>query len=107
IYLEKIHKGKHGSDSETYDTEGRFVPEKFEEVFTKYSRNEKKGLTFADIRNLIYGNANVGDPFGWVAASLEWGTLYLLCAQNGVISKEDVRSLYDKRLLNPVPRPKK
>ena len=29
---------KHGSDSETYDTEGRYVVEKFEELWTKYAK---------------------------------------------------------------------
>ncbi|CAG8771457.1 423_t:CDS:2, partial [Dentiscutata erythropus] len=98
IYVDRIHKAKHGSDSETFDSEGRFVPEKFEEMFSKYDREGKGGLSFSDIRRLIHGNANALDPFGWLSTIIEFGFLFLLCAQNGVISKEDLRSQYDGSL---------
>ncbi|CAG8497664.1 8124_t:CDS:2 [Funneliformis caledonium] len=96
IYIDNIHNAKHGSDSEVLDTEGRYIPEKFEEIFSKYDRNNKGGLNFSDIAHMIYVNANVFDFFGWFSTILEWGTLYLLCAGNKrMISKEDVRTCYD------------
>ncbi|GET01012.1 caleosin domain protein [Rhizophagus clarus] len=93
-----LYKAKHGSDSETFDTEGRFVPEKFEEVFSKYDRDNKGGLSFNDIVQIIRGNANAFDPYGWIAASFEWGTLYFLCEKDGIVSKEDLRSCFDGTL---------
>lgn len=33
-----------------YDTEGRFVPEKFEEIFSKFDRSNKGGLSWDDIQ---------------------------------------------------------
>ncbi|CAH1761021.1 4741_t:CDS:2 [Entrophospora sp. SA101] len=99
IYTDRIYKCKHGSDSESYDTEGRFVPQKFEELFSKYDKNNKGGLNSRDILNLIYGNGNVWDPVGWAFAAFEWGTLYMLCAdEHGLIKKEDIRSQYDGTL---------
>jgi len=98
IYVKRINKDKHGSDSESYDTEGRFVPEKFEEIFSKYDRDNKGGLNFSDIVRMIRGNSNAFDPFGWASTSFEWGSLYLLCAQDGIITKEDTRTCFDGTL---------
>lgn len=35
IYIETIHADKHGSDSGAFDTEGRFVACKFEDMWSK------------------------------------------------------------------------
>ncbi|KAL8881142.1 MAG: hypothetical protein Q9198_001596, partial [Flavoplaca austrocitrina] len=48
IYVDRIYKAKHGSDSMTYDNQGRFRPQQFEDIFAKYDRSHKGGLDLGD-----------------------------------------------------------
>lgn len=102
IKLKNAHKTKHGSDSETYDTEGRFVPEKFEEVWSKYDKQKKGALTLKEIQHMIKGNANIMDPVGWTAEWLEWNVSYYLAAKDTprgkVLTKDDARGIIDGTL---------
>ncbi|KAJ3102235.1 hypothetical protein HDU97_000671 [Phlyctochytrium planicorne] len=65
IYVKNAHRLKHGSDSEVYDTEGRFVPEKFEEIFSKYDKDGKKALTLSELWKFTEAVRNAYDPYGW------------------------------------------
>lgn len=71
IYIARIHKDKHGSDSGTYDNEGRYTPQKFEDIFAKYASGDKKGITLIEIFRFMKGQRVVLDPFGWFAAIFE------------------------------------
>jgi peroxygenase len=70
IYLRAVHKDKHGSDTGTYDHEGRFVPQKFEDVFAKYAGG-REYLTLGDVWNVLKGQRCVADPVGWGGAFFE------------------------------------
>lgn len=70
VYLDNIHKDKHGSDTGAYDNEGRFIPQKFEDFFAKYG-SQKDGLTALDIWKGIKGQRVIMDPIGWGAAVFE------------------------------------
>ncbi|KAF8425890.1 Caleosin related protein-domain-containing protein [Tirmania nivea] len=108
IWIDKIHKTKHGSDTNTYDSEGRFSPQHFEDYFEKYSsvypghsavgkkgdegsvggdggpdqcpvmEQTKKGLTYYDFLRGWNSNRRLFDPIGWSAEFLEWSATYLL-----------------------------
>ena len=96
IFLARIHKDKHGSDSMTYDNEGRFIPQKFEDIFTKYDRGDKGGLDKGDLWRAMKGQRMVFDFFGWSASFFEWVATYLLIwPDDGVMRKEDIRGIYD------------
>jgi peroxygenase len=98
IYLKQVDRTKHGGDTGTYDNEGRFVPQKFEEIFTKYA-DGRDYLTGWDIVNMIQGQRNISDPIGWGGAIFEWTATYLmLWPKDGRILKEDVRGIYDGSL---------
>ena len=71
IYLDRVYKCKHGSDSMTFDTEGRFTPQHFENIFAKYDRDNKGGLTFGDVWSFWKGQRMVLDVFGISATLLE------------------------------------
>lgn len=72
IYIRAIHRCKHGSDSGAFDAEGRFVPQRFEDVFAKYAGGEgRDGLTARDLWAFHRGQRVLADPFGWFAQVFE------------------------------------
>ncbi|KAF8445353.1 Caleosin related protein-domain-containing protein, partial [Terfezia claveryi] len=98
IWLDNIHKTKHGSDTNTYDSEGRFSPQHFEDYFAKYS-STKKGLTYRDFLRGWNSNRRLFDPVGWCSEFLEWTATYLLLwPEDGIMRKEDIRRMYDGSL---------
>ena len=103
IYLNRAHKTKHGSDSDVYDTEGRFTPQRFEEIFSKWATcktsDGEAALSFSDIQDMLCGLMNVNDFVGWIAGRMEWWTLwYIAKDERGLLSKERVRACYDGTL---------
>lgn len=70
IHVARIHKDKHGSDSGTYDTEGRFVPQKFEDMFAKYADGGDT-IDLWQVGKLLSGQRLVADPIGWGGAFFE------------------------------------
>ena len=113
LYLSRVHKCKHGSDTGTYDTEGRYIPQKFEDAFAKYGGG-KDGLSAMDIFDLMKGQRCIADPIGWGGAMFECeylhththrvrspnqviglATYILLWPEDGIMRKEDIRRVYD------------
>ncbi|KAK0610968.1 Caleosin related protein-domain-containing protein [Immersiella caudata] len=95
LFVGGIHKAKHGSDSGTYDREGRFVPQAFEDMFAKWDVGGRGSLSAWELWNMIAGHRVAMDPFGWGAGVFEFGTTFLLAQENGRVSKEDMRRIYD------------
>jgi len=71
ININRIHHDKHGSDSMSYDNQGRFRPHAFEEFFDNYDRGNKGGLNMGDIYYAWLGQRLVFDFFGWSAMFFE------------------------------------
>ncbi|GAA6044387.1 hypothetical protein JCM8097_002081 [Rhodosporidiobolus ruineniae] len=94
ISVKDIHRAKHGSDTGTYDSEGRFLPARFEAIFSKFDEGDKGGLTFWEALKMIHRNRNVLDPVGWIGAFFEMFATWLLNA----MTRADLRTVYDGSL---------
>jgi len=118
IFTQRMYKAKHGSDSMSYDNEGRFRPQNFEDFFAKYDKDNKGGLTVEELWSAWKGQAFVLDFFGWGAAFFECesrlcghldfrkitvsdigaaglATYLLIWPEDGILKKEDVRGVFD------------
>lgn len=108
IHIKNMHKGKHGSDSETYDTEGRFDPSKFDAIFSKFGQTRPNALTEDEINTMLKHNRNMYDFLGWSAAILEWKTLYKVAKdKEGLLQREVVRGAFDGSLFERLQDSKK
>ncbi|CAN4114009.1 unnamed protein product [Withania somnifera] len=100
IVIKNIKHGIHGSDSDTYDSEGRFVPEKFEEIFKKYAHKNPESLTSDEVNELLKKNREPKDYFGWLNAITDWRILFDIGkTKDGVLTKEAVRGAFDGSFL--------
>ncbi|KAJ7556331.1 hypothetical protein O6H91_05G078700 [Diphasiastrum complanatum] len=96
IYIKNIHRTKHGSDSDVYDTEGRFTPWRFEEIFSKYARTHPQYVTYDELLEMTEAMRDAFDVFGWIANKLEWGFTYWIAKnEKGMVPKEAIRGVYD------------
>ncbi|XP_044494548.1 probable peroxygenase 5 [Mangifera indica] len=99
IVVKNIAKGKHGSDSGTYDAQGRFVPAKFEEIFSKHAHAHDDSLTSDELMEMLKTNRQPNDFKGRVASFAEWKLLYDLSKdKDGLLHKDTVRAIYDGSL---------
>ncbi|KAG7980204.1 hypothetical protein I3843_05G169800 [Carya illinoinensis] len=99
IEVKNIKRAKHGSDSGVYDSEGRFVPSKFEEMFSKHALTYPSSLTSDELMQMLKANRVPKDYGGWFASYTEWKVLYILCKdKNGLLPKETIKAVYDGSL---------
>nr|DAD35755.1 TPA_asm: hypothetical protein HUJ06_006395 [Nelumbo nucifera] len=99
IEIKNIKRAKHGSDTGVYDTEGRFVPEKFEEIFHKHAHTNPNALTSKEVSEMLKDNRVPKNFGGWIGAWTEWKILYYLCKdKDGFLPKDTIRGVYDGTL---------
>nr|XP_010909571.1 probable peroxygenase 5 [Elaeis guineensis] len=99
VLVDNIQKGIHGSDTGAYDTEGRFVSEKFEEIFQKHAHTNPNALTSDELNEMLEANQQPNDFQGRVASHSEWDSLFSLAKDNnGLLQRDTIRSVYDGSL---------
>ncbi|KAL9067461.1 MAG: hypothetical protein Q9161_006893 [Pseudevernia consocians] len=98
IYIDSIHKAKHGSDTGIYDSDGNVREPLFYEIFDKLDSSAKGSLGVGDLLTLLKKDRVAADPAGWSFAIMEWGTTWLLMQKGGRMWKKDLRQCYDGSL---------
>ncbi|KAF8311089.1 Caleosin-domain-containing protein [Clavulina sp. PMI_390] len=101
FHLNNINATIHGSDTQTYNTQGGFESTKFEEIFELYSSAPGKDyITTSDTFRMWRSQQRLLDFFGPIANGLEWIALwYTVWPESGVITKDQLRASYDGSIL--------
>ncbi|KAJ0518416.1 putative plant seed peroxygenase [Helianthus annuus] len=94
IYIYNIHRAKHGSDSATYDTEGRSALVSL--ICVGFSDANTNPHTLKNLVGLLINKKRYR-----TAAKMEWAILYALAKdEEGMLSKEAVRRCFDGSLFD-------
>ena len=70
----------------------------FEYVFRKWDKDGDGALDIKELTERWYRGVDLFDFFGAMASGGEFSALYLIAAEDGKMSKELMRSLYDGSL---------
>ncbi|KAJ7810704.1 Caleosin related protein-domain-containing protein [Mycena olivaceomarginata] len=95
LRVSRINGAVHGSDSRAYTQTGTLDESRFNYVFALYSAEPHTHLSFREGVDLVRGNRNPFDVFGWFTAVFEWGATFLLLAEDGRVKREDVHGIMD------------
>ncbi|AUX47274.1 uncharacterized protein SOCE26_087920 [Sorangium cellulosum] len=104
ITLENVHRGKHASDTGVYDKDGRFNPERFEELFSRWDKDRDGALNARELVARTLGDRDMLDVFGFLASAGEWTVLYALAGRGGKLTREQLRRMYDGTLFYELER---
>ncbi|KAL9664788.1 hypothetical protein QQ045_020196 [Rhodiola kirilowii] len=78
----------HGSDTGVFDSEGRFVPKKFEEIFAKHAKTNSVALTKDELSEMLSANREPKDLPGrytythrhsFLVANKKWHIKFVSC----------------------------
>lgn len=104
IETERIHLGKHGSDSGVYDGRGHFSAQRFAALFSGLEPGAEGGLDAHQLRRMIARNRT--DVVGHLASRVEFALLMEIAGEirNGrrVLTRERLEKFYDGSLLYKV-----
>lgn len=68
-------------------------------MLSKFDTEHKGGLDFGQGWSMIKTMRDINDPFGWMAAILEWGFLWVLAADPaGIVPADAIIGQYDGSL---------
>lgn len=100
VDAERIHKGKHKSDTGVYDKSGRFSLPKFNRLFGCYDADGDGALDGEELTHLFADNRT--DLIGHLGSMAEFGLLLSLAGEdrNGkrVLTRERLERFYDGSL---------
>lgn len=102
VDAERIHAGKHLSDTGVYDTKGRFSHPRFKRLFARYDADGDGGLDGEELARLCADNR--ADLMGHLGSRAEFGLLLDLAGEdrNGrkVLTRERLERFYNGSLFH-------